>query len=423
MSELNIRKRGTKWEYRFEGAKIDGKRKQITKGGFKTQKECLKAGTQALHEYNNTGIAFEPVEISVNDYLNYWFDNYCVINLKYNTQLGYLGIINNHLIPNFGMYKLKALNTTALQEYANSLKLNGYSKSHIIGILTTFSEALDYAIEPLHYIKENPMRFVKFPKVEIKKRERIVLTKEEYRAILKRFENTRFYLPIVIGYHTGFRISETMGLTWDNIDFKNSEIKLEHQLCKRNFGNDVRKILEKKNKKELHSAWYFTSLKTESSERTIQIDSVLLNLLKEEKAKQLANELKYGEFYTIYVQKVEKDKKGNDIIRLLPIQKCVESTLPRANLVCTEENGILTTPDSFKYCTRIIHHDMKIAFDYHSLRHTHATMLIENNADIKDVQERLGHKRIETTLGTYVKNTKKMKNHSIKIFEKAINDD
>lgn len=37
MAELNFRKRGTKWEYRFEGAKVDGKRKQISKGGFKTK--------------------------------------------------------------------------------------------------------------------------------------------------------------------------------------------------------------------------------------------------------------------------------------------------------------------------------------------------------------------------------------------------
>ena len=48
----------------------------------------------------------------------------------------------------------------------DSLKLNGYSKSHIVGILTVFQSALDYAIEPLHYISQNPMKSVKFPKVE-----------------------------------------------------------------------------------------------------------------------------------------------------------------------------------------------------------------------------------------------------------------
>ncbi|MEG1620120.1 MAG: Arm DNA-binding domain-containing protein, partial [Eubacterium sp.] len=44
MAELNARKRNGKWEYRFEAAKIDGKRKQVTKGGFTTKKGSLSTG-------------------------------------------------------------------------------------------------------------------------------------------------------------------------------------------------------------------------------------------------------------------------------------------------------------------------------------------------------------------------------------------
>lgn len=40
-------------------------------------------------------------------------------------------------------------------------------------------------------------------------------------------------------------------------------------------------------------------------------------------------------------------------------------------------------------------------FDYHSLRHTHATMLVEHGAPIKYVQERLGHKNVDVTLNVY----------------------
>ena len=82
MSEINTRKRGDKWEYRFEAARIDGKRKQISKGGFKTKKEALEAGTKALASYNNSGLKFEPTDISVSDYLDYWFDTYCKTELK-----------------------------------------------------------------------------------------------------------------------------------------------------------------------------------------------------------------------------------------------------------------------------------------------------------------------------------------------------
>ena len=42
MAQISVRKRNNKWEYRFEAARIDGKRKQITKGGFKTKSKRLK---------------------------------------------------------------------------------------------------------------------------------------------------------------------------------------------------------------------------------------------------------------------------------------------------------------------------------------------------------------------------------------------
>lgn len=79
----------------------------------------------------------------------------------------------------------------------------------------------------------------------------------------------------------------------------------------------------------------------------------------------------------------------------------------------------IASTDSFKYCSRVIHHELKISFNHHSLRHTHAAVLIENGADIKDVQERLGHNDIKTTLQTYVHNTEVMKSKSVEIFTKT----
>ena len=140
--------------------------------------------------------------------------------------------------------------------------------------------------------------------------------------------------------------------------------------------------------------------------------------MKKEKAEQLKNEMKYGEYYTIHVKKIETDEKGNDMIRVVPIQKCVESPLQRIRLVCVDENGQYTSTDSFKYCSRVIHHEMHLTFDYHSLRHTHATLLIESGADVKNVQTRLGHTNIETTLQTYVHDTEKMAERSVDLFEK-----
>ena len=416
-----VRKRGTTWSYYFDLGKIDGKRKKKEKGGFRTKKEAEQALTAAMNEYNNAGTVFEASDITVSDYLDQWYDLHCKLNLKYNTQVGYLQIIENHLKPKFGIYKLKAINSTILQEYANSLKLNGYSKSHIVGILTVFQSALDYAIEPLHYISQNPMKSVKSPKVERKPRERIILTLDEWQRIIDRFRDTRYYILLMIGFYTGLRISEAFALTWDDIDFEKRTLSVNKQIVKRNFGADVRKVVEKKGKKELRSSWYFTTPKTPASVRTVPFGETLYQALKHEKAEQLKNEMKYGEYYTIHVMKKEVDEKGNDMIRVVPVQKCIDSQLQRVRLICVAENGQYTSTDSFKFCSRVIHRELQLAFDYHSLRHTHATMLIEAGVNVKNVQVRLGHTNIQTTLQTYVHDTEKMAEQSVDLFEQITN--
>lgn len=326
-------------------------------------------------------------------------------------------IINKHLKPNFGKYKLKALNAAALQSYANKLKIQGYSKSHLTGILNVMQSALNYAVEPLKYINQNPMLIVKYPKIEKKPKEKIILTIDEFKKIINRFSPSRFYIPLMLGFYTGLRISEAFALTWDDIDLKNKTLTVNKQIVKRNFGVDVRKVIETKGKKESKSAWYFSTTKTESSIRTIKFGNTLYQALKKEKIRQMENELKYNEYYTIYVAKKEKDEKNNEITRLIPIPKCINSDRPRINLVCIAENGEYTSTDSFKYCARVIHHELQLPFDYHSLRHTHATLLIESGANIKNVQARLGHADIKTTLQTYAHDTEKMADQSVDIFE------
>ena len=103
----------------------------------------------------------------------------------------------------------------------------------------------------------------------------------------------------------------------------------------------------------------------------------------------------------------------------MPVQKYVEVQLPRVRMVCVAENGQYTSTDSFKYCSRVIHSKLQLAFDYHSLRHTHAPLLIEGGANIKDVQMRLGHTNISTTLQTYVHDTDKLMQESVDIFERV----
>lgn len=90
--------------------------------------------------------------------------------------------------------------------------------------------------------------------------------------------------------------------------------------------------------------------------------------------------------------------------------------------VYVKECGSIITPNIIKYNTGKMKDKLDIEFNFHSLRHTHATMLMENGAKVKDIQARLGHSRSAITIDTYSHLTQKMQTESVNIFEQAMRD-
>lgn len=372
-----VRKRGKKWYYYFDAGTVNGKRKKIERVGGDTKAEALKALREALNEFERAGSIVDESNISVADYFGYWYENYVLLNCKYNTQQYYRGIIENHIKPSLGIYKLKSLNPATLQKFINNKYLQGYSKNTLSSFYGVLSKALKMAVYPYQFIKENPMQYVELPKVEEKKKDKDdlkIITIEEFNRIIERFpEGSSFYIPCQIAFHTGMRAGEVCGLTWDCVDLKEKVIKVEKTLIGKGKG-----------------IWELASPKTKSSYRTIAIGDTLVNILKKHKKSQIENKLRYGKYY--------KD----------------------SNFVCTKENGELVTTDSLKYLSKAVNYELGINFNFHSFRHTHATMLLEAGANIKDIQERLGHSRIATTIDTYSHVTKKMKLDTVNILESII---
>lgn len=424
MAKLNIRNRNrdkydkegrpkpANWEYRFEAAKVEGKRKSISKAGFRTKKEAEVAGAKAMAQYNNAGMKFEPSEMSYADYLDYWFENYVKMSCKYKTQEAYEAIIRLHLKPALGMYKLRSLTPVMIQNYVNQKFVAGLKKTTLKNIMGVLSGSLKYAVQPAQLLQSSPAEYITYPKIQGDRTEvnRVIISVEDFGQMMERFEKGNpFRYALLIGFYTGLRIGEVYALTWEDIDLKAGTLSVNKLVYKRNPGN-----------KEDSAGWYFGDTKTSASVRTIKIGETLVKELKEYRTAQLARRLEYGEYYTQIYKREERDEKGNKIHRLIEVEKYVPVALPEADLVMRKENGQYSSSDSFKYAARVIHYDLGIKFNFHSLRHTHATKLIESGVSPKAVQARLGHENIETTLQTYVHNTESMEQGAVDAFEAAV---
>ena len=367
---------GNKWYYRIESGTVDGKRFRIERAGGKTQKEAIEARRKALEELENSGTVIAETNMSVADYLDLWFDQYVMANLKYNTQVNYRQLIELHIKPAIGHYKLKNIHPGVLQEFLNQKKKDGFAKKTVSLFKCVFTNSFRYAEYPLKLIKQNPMVHVRMPRYDeapTTAESLKIISVQTYKQILDKFPiGDTFNIPLQIGFHTGMRVAEVCGLTWDCVDLANQTIRVEKILIRKDIG------------------WVFSTPKTTSSYRTIPIDDRLVQILKDHKSWQENNRERYGEYYTAN------------------------------NFVCTKECGTVIHPNCVKWQQRNVRETMGIDFNFHSLRHTHATMLIEAGANMKDVQARLGHSRIATTMDTYTKVTKKMQTETVNIFSNIL---
>lgn len=402
------RKRGKTWSYYFDMGSVDGKRQKKEKGGFATKKEAEAALAAALNQYNNAGQVFTPSKITVADYMDQWFNLYCIPNQKYSTQRKHYFFIKKHIKPALGKYQLKTLSSVTIQEFAVSLHSKGLARGSITQILGTLHSSLSYAVEPLHYLATSPFQGIRIPKNSRPPRKRIVLSLEDWQHIIDLFPaGNRYHIPMMIGFYCGLRIGEVCGLTWDNIDFEKQTITVDHQ------------ISIQEDSPGGGCSWYISEPKTPQSVRTIPFGKTLLRVLKTEFRTQLKNEMEAGGNYLIQMIDMRTNEQGNQLKKIISCPKKTALDFPRIRLVCINQKGNHTTPHNFVYCASTIRKELGIDFDFHTLRHTHATILIESGANIKNVQTRLGHADIQTTLQIYVHDTEEMGVQSVELFEKA----
>lgn len=351
--EGNIRKRKDgRWEGRYTAGTDPETGKQIFKNVLgKTQAEVKEKLKKALEQ--NQKIDFMRTgKYTVEQWMDEWFENVAKIKVRPSSHQTYRGYIDHHVAPNIGKIPLEKLSTMDLQKLYRKLmnkgrverieskdQPKGLSAKTVRNINQVISSAMDFAVAQ-KIISENPCKAVSLPKVEHKEMQTIPA--EQLQAFLTEAKATGVYEMYYIELATGLRRGELLGLKWQDIDWKNGIIKVRRQVARVDG-----QIVE-------------APLKTKNSYRAVSISPQAIEVLREQK------------------------RKTNDAY------------------VFPSPNGGPISPDSVNnMLKRVLERAGIPKVRFHDLRHTFATIALQNGVDIKTVSGMLGHFSAGFTLDTY----------------------
>lgn len=339
-----------KWEFVIDIGKdpVTGKRKQKRKRGFETKKDAEVELTKLLNELYDDAIIINN-KVLFCTYMDNWFlERKLVISSL--TYKNHRSLYKYHVEPYLGNIQLQNLNLMILQSYVirlvNESNLSNSSINRVLSILNVaFKKAKRSKL-----IKDNPMENVEYPREP--KKEMSIWTLDEINKFLQSVRKHRYYMAYLLAIYTGMRKGEILGLRWNDIDFTNNIIY-------------IRFILDYDSK----TLKYGT--KTESGNRSVYI------------SERLSKEL------LLHKDRLEKEKvrypnyNHQDLVVCTRYGNFVDpASLTRRFQKQAENNGI-------------------VPIRFHDLRHSHATLLLQQNINPKIVSERLGHSAIHITLNRY----------------------
>lgn len=325
---------------------VTGKQIQKYRSGFSTKKEA-RAEYSKLILAAEEGLAMEKKQPSFKQFIEEIYLPWYKTQVKESTYKNRLNTIEKHF-KFFYRKKVNEIEPIHVQTW--QLKLaKDYSPNYVRIIQGMLSLAFDRAII-LGLAKKNPARMV--GNIKSKKVKVDFWTLEEFQKVISLLYKGDYYehylfICFWLLFTTGLRIGEAAALQWEDIDFESGIIS-------------VTKTLYYKSMNE----YTFVDPKTSASIRTVVIDKDTIRELKDWMEVQ---------------KKVLKDCNFVLSYSGIPTSK---HTLPRALEKLAGLAGV---------------HRIKI----HALRHSHVALLISMVVNPLIVKDRLGHEKIQTTLGTY----------------------
>ncbi len=300
----------------------------------------------------------KTTKITYGEVYQKWFSLYR-LSVKDSTAISVNSIFINHILPEVASYNIEDIGIDMVQDLI--IKWYSMVKSYK-NLKIQLSRVFDYAVR-LEIIDKNPCKLIIMPKAKEYKIKKVKFwTKEELKLFLDKMElegELKWYAFFRLLAFSGIRKGEALALKWQDIDFRSREVYINKTLTKTFTDNK-----------------YIDLPKTRSSIRHVDIDKKTIDVLKQ--------------FW--HVKLNNKKKQKSDIIFVNGNLNYFHPTQP------------------LKVLNRMVKkYDLK-PMTVHGFRHTHCSLLFESGASIKEVQDRLGHSDIHTTMNIYahVSKTKKI---------------
>jgi len=337
-------KKSGRWVWEREES---GKRIRVT---GRTQAECLRRKAERLAQHQQ-GLHRNGSRSTVLEVLNHWFETN-ERNWRYSTRVGYRASIDTHLQP-LARIKVQHLTTAQIDKWQNDL-LRSRKRSTVHQARVVLRQALEMAVSH-SLIARNPMSGT--GRVPKPKPRHSVLTLDEASRLVQRTEDPVMSAAILLAVTLGLRRGEVLGLRWMDVE----EMDGMHIL-------HVRRQLQRQTGKGLCEE----APKSRDSVREIVLDAPHVAALQRLRAHQAEMRLASGGQYN-----------------------------PDGYLVCTDK-GTPMDPSNFRRrWARALNQAGVSSIKVHEARHTAATLMLLEGAQMFEVQKVLGHADISLTINTY----------------------
>ena len=371
--EGSIRKRKDgRWEGRYTAGHDPETGKAIYKNVLgRSQAEVKEKLKQAIEETQALDVT-KAGKYTVGEWMEVWFQDYAKIKVRPSSHQTYQGYIQNHIRPNIGDIPLEKLTSLDLQKLYKKLlaqgrvdrleakgQPKGLSAKTVRNIHQILSSALKLAQEQ-RLILTNPAEGCALPRVE--HQEMKTLTTVQLASFFREARESGVFELYYLELATGLRRGELLGLKWEDIDLERGDLRVRRQVSRING-----EVVE-------------APLKTKNAYRTLPLAEDTVSVLKE-----------------------QRRKVGN------------------SPWVFPSPNGGPISPDSVLH---MLHRVLKRAglpkVRFHDLRHTFATLALQNGVDVKTVSGMLGHFSAGFTLDTYAHITSAAQRQAAKTMENIL---